>query len=83
MRKYLPALLTLSLLAAPGCMLAIGNGPDDESAGGTSRIGKLEKRVTDLEHKLQECSAACCSDDGKKDAEAHEHAEHAEHGAGK
>ncbi len=78
MSKSLASVLALSLGLLPGCVLAVGNGPDDE--GGPNRVQKLEHRVAVLEQKLQECSAACCAEDAEDadddeaaEVEAHEH----------
>jgi len=48
MRKLLPVLLLTALL--PGCVLAIGNSPNDDKS--RTRIRQLEERIAQLEQQL-------------------------------
>lgn len=59
--KTLVRLLSLAaILPLAGCVLAIGNTPDDEGGGVGKRLSAVEKRLGALEEKCGACSMMKC-----------------------
>lgn len=47
-------ILAVAAVLLPGCVFAVGNGPDEGS-----RMKKLEQRVNALEARVDKCEACC------------------------
>ena len=65
-RRLLPLAAALLL---PGCVLAVGNTPDEGGAVG-KRLSAIEKRIGALEEKCDGCEGAACIDLGTPDAKS-------------